>query len=248
MLSRLRSSDSTQPLWRVLLYRLCRFIAAVYVRGFYRLKVVGAEHIPPTGGLLLVSNHQSHLDPPLVGAALGRRNMASLARIGLFGNRFLGLLLRGLGSIAIKQGESDTAAIRAAIVELKKGRVVLIFPEGSRSPDGTVHAFKRGTWLLLSKAECDVLPAAVEGAFDAWPRGQPLPSLFGHRCMVAFGPPIPYAQLKAMGADDGLAHLARVIDVMRLDLRRQLRERSHGRLPRKGAADMPSTFAVRSSS
>jgi 1-acyl-sn-glycerol-3-phosphate acyltransferase len=245
MISRLRSCDPTEPLFRVLLYRICRKVAAVYVRLCYRLHVVGAEHIPATGGLLLVSNHQSHLDPPLLGVALGHRSMASLARVGLFGNRLFGLLLQGLGSIPIKQSEGDTAAIRAAIAELRKGRVVLIFPEGSRSPDGAVHPFKRGTWLLLNKAECDVLPAAVEGAYDAWPREKRVPHFFGQRCMVAFGKPIPHAELKQMGADAALAHLAGVIDRMRLDLRKELRETSHGRLPRKGAGDLPSPVAAR---
>jgi 1-acyl-sn-glycerol-3-phosphate acyltransferase len=245
MLSRLRLCDPTEPLWRILLYRMCRKFAALYVRGCYRLHVVGAEHIPSEGGLLLVSNHQSHADPPLLGVALGGRNMASLARVGLFGNRLFGALLRGLGAIAIRQSEGDTAAIRAAIAELKKGRVVLVFPEGSRSPDGAVHPFKRGTWLLLNKSECDVLPAAVEGAFDAWPRERLVPRLFGQRCMVAFGKPIPHAELKQMGADGALAHLAQVIDQMRLDLRRRLRETSRGRLPRPGPADAPSPAIAR---
>lgn len=248
MLESLRRTDPSEPLAQVAFYRLCRFVAAAFVKVFYRLRTVGAENVPgvefrtrgPSAtprGCLLVANHQSHLDPPLIGVALGRRNMASLARTGLFGPAPLRWLLRGLGAIAIRQNESDTAAIRAAISELRKGRVVLIFPEGSRSPDGRVHPFKRGTWLLLSKAECDVLPAAVEGAFDAWPRDRTLPRLLGQRCMVAFGPPIPFERLRDLGADAALGHLASVIDTMRLDLRARLRDITRGRLPKHGAGD-----------
>lgn len=237
MLDRLRLCDPGRPLWQIALYRACRKAASAFVHTFYRVRYVGKENIPPTGGVLLISNHQSHLDPPLLGTGLGRRNMASLARVGLFGNRFFGWMLRGLGAIPLKQNESDTGAMRAAIAELKAGRILLVFPEGSRSPDGAVHDFKRGTWLLLSRADCLVLPAAVEGAFDAWPRERLLPRLFGQRCMVAYGPPIPSQELKAMGADQGLEHLARVIDAMRMDLRRRLRESSRGRLPRPGAGD-----------
>ncbi len=237
MLSRLRLCDPTEPLWRILLYRAGRKLSALYVRGCYRLQVIGAENIPRSGGLLLISNHQSHADPSMLGVGLGGRNMASLARVGLFGNRLFGALLRALGAIPIRQSEGDTAAIRAVIAELKKGRVVLLFPEGSRSPDGAVHPFKRGTWLLLNKSGCDVLPAAVEGAFDAWPRERLLPRLVGQRCMVAFGKPIPHAELSRMDADAALAHLTRVIDEMRLDLRRRLRESSKGRLPRPGPGD-----------
>jgi 1-acyl-sn-glycerol-3-phosphate acyltransferase len=245
MLARLRATDPSQPLWQILLYRACRKICAVALAVLYRMEVRGLEHVPAQGGLLLVSNHQSHLDPPLLGVAIGRRNMAALARTGLFSNRVFGWLLRGLGAIPIRQNEGDTAAIRAAIAELRKGRVVLIFPEGSRSPDGAIHPFKRGTWLLLNRAQCDVLPAAVEGAFDAWPRRRLIPKLFGQRCMVAFGPPIPYAKLKELGADGALEHLAREIDGLRLGLRRELRERSGGRLPRAGAGDSALAMAPR---
>lgn len=246
MLARLRATDPSEPLWQILLYRICRKLCAIGVRTVYRLDVRGLENIPPKGGLLLVANHQSHLDPPLLGVALGQRNMASLARTGLFSNRLFGWLLRGLGAIPIKQDQGDTAAIRAAIAELKRGRVVLIFPEGSRSPDGAMHPFKRGTWLLLSRAECDVLPAAVEGAFDAWPRRRIIPRLFGQRCMVAFGPTISHAQLKELGPAAGLEFLASQIDTMRLNLRRELRERSGGRLPRAGAGDAALSVAPRS--
>lgn len=247
MLARLRATDPSEPLWQILLYRACRKVCAIGLAVFYRTRVRGLEHIPPAGGLLLVSNHQSHLDPPLLGVALGHRNMASLARTGLFSNKFFGWLLRGLGAIPIRQNEGDTAAIRAAIAELKRGRVVLIFPEGSRSPDGAVHDFKRGTWLLLNRAECDVLPAAVEGAFDAWPRRRIIPKLFGQRCMVAFGPTISHAKLKELGSTAALEHLAREIDTMRLSLRRELRERSGGRLPRAGAGDAAFVVASRPS-
>jgi len=215
MLARLRACDPSEPLGRIILYRVCRKICAVFVRVFYRLRVVGLKHAPRTGGFLLVSNHQSHLDPPLLGTALKHRNMAALARQGLFNSRIFGALLRGLGSIPINQSAGDTAAIRATIAALRKGRVVLVFPEGSRSPDGELQDFKRGTWLLMSRAECLVLPAAVEGAFQVWPRTRVLPRLFGQRCAVAFGEPIPAAKLKAMGAEEGLAHLRGVIEELR---------------------------------
>lgn len=239
MLAGLRSCDPTQPLWRTAFYRLCRKIIAVYVRTCYRVRIRGAKNIPPTGPVLVVSNHQSHLDPPLVGVALGHRNMASIAREGLFKVPVFGLVLRALGAISIRQNEGDTGAMRAAIGELKKGRLMLIFPEGSRSPDGAVHEFKRGAWLLMTRAGCDILPAAVEGAFDAWPRDRKFPRLLGCRCAVAFGQPISHAQLKDLGADAGLEFLAQRIDQMRLELRHELREATGGRLPEAGAGDSP---------
>lgn len=242
MFSRLRAQDPTRPLLHVLFYRLCRAITAAAMHLFYRLRVFGREHIPASGGLLVVANHQSHLDPPLIGVALGQhggRNMASIAREGLFKTPVLGLLLRWLGAISIRQREGDAAAIRAAIAELKKGRMILIFPEGSRSPDGALQSFKRGAWLLMSRSGCDILPAAVEGAFDAWPRDRTLPRLFGCRCAVKFGPVISAKTLGELGPDAGLDLLAERIDAMRLEIRAELRRSSRGQLPRPGPGDLP---------
>ncbi len=218
MFARLRASDPTEMLWHVAFYRFCRMLCVVASRVLYRLRIEGRENVPSSGGLLIVSNHQSHLDPVFVGVGVGRRNMASIARAGLFKNPLLRLLLRGLGSISLKQDEGDAGAIRTAITELKKGRAMLIFPEGSRSPDGNVHEFKRGTWLLLSRSGCTVLPAAVEGAFYAWPRTRSVPHLFGHRCAVAFGEPIPFDDLKRLGPDAGLEMLATRVNDLRLKL------------------------------
>lgn len=218
MFAWLRASDPTEMLWHVAFYRFCRALCVVASRVFYKLRIEGRENVPETGGLLIVSNHQSHLDPVFVGVGVGRRNMASIARAGLFKNPLLRLLLRGLGSISLKQDEGDAGAIRAAIGELKKGRAMLIFPEGSRSPDGQVHEFKRGTWLLLSRSGCTVLPAAVEGAFNAWPRTRSVPHLFGHRCAVAFGKPIPFEDLKRLGAEAGLEMLEARVNDLRLKL------------------------------
>lgn len=239
MLARLRASDPTEPLRHVAFYRVCRAACALACRLFYRLRVHGRENVPASGGLLIVSNHQSHLDPVFIGVGLGRRNMASIARVGLFKNPLLGALLRGLGAISLRQSEGDAGAIRAAISELKKGRAMLIFPEGSRSPDGEVHEFKRGSWLLMSRSGCDVLPVAVEGAFDAWPRTRTFPRLFGQRCAVAFGKPIPFEQLRQLGPDDGLDALSRSIRSLQSELSVELRSRAGGRVAKPGPGARP---------
>src|SRR6185369_13638676 len=131
----------------------------------------------------------------------------------------LGMFLRGVGCIPIKEDAGDAGAMRMAIEQLKRGRVVVIFPEGSRSPDGALHEVKRGVWLLMMRSGVPVLPAAVEGCFDAWPRSRALPHFFGHRIAVGFGQPVPFADLKAMGSEKGLARLAAEVETLRLDLR-----------------------------
>jgi 1-acyl-sn-glycerol-3-phosphate acyltransferase len=115
----------------------------------------------------------------------------------------------------------------------------MLFPEGARSPDGAMRPFKRGVWLLLTRAKCPILPVAVEGAFDIWPRSRSLPAIFRRRIAIAIGEPIPFDVLAAMEADAGLAHLTRVVDGLRMNLRRDLRDRTRDRYPPPGPADQP---------
>ncbi len=206
-----------RPPSRPLFYRVCQAAVTLVVSVLYRFRVIGRKNVTD-GPLLIVANHQSHLDPPLIGVAVGRRPVLFLARSGLFKSKPLAVLIRGLGAVSLNENESDTAAMKKAIALLNEGHIVGIFPEGTRTPDGEVHEFKRGAWLLMSRAKCDVLPVAIEGAFEAWPRGQTLPALFGKRAAVRIGRPIPFAKLKTMGPDEGLSYLRQHVDGLRQEL------------------------------
>jgi len=224
---------------QILFYRFGYWLFMAFFTFFYRARFFGEPNIPESdqGGLLIISNHQSHLDPPLVGIGIRRRNMAAIAREGLFKHFPLGFLLRGVGCIPIKDDAGDAGAMRTAIEQLKLGRVVVIFPEGSRSADGALEPFKRGVWLLMMRSGVPVLPAAVEGCFDAWPRQNTWPHVFGYRVAVSYGKPIPFAELKALGSEAGLQRLAEEVETLRMDLRAKLRTATRGRLPRPGPGD-----------
>ena len=222
MLARLRALDPPQPLYQILFYRVGYWLLLAFFVLFYRARFFGTHNIPNSGGLLIIANHQSLLDPPLVGVGIRRRNMAAIAREGLFKHFPLGFLLRAVGCIPIKEDQGDAGAVRTAIEQLKRGRVVVIFPEGSRSTDGSMSEFKRGVWLLMSRSGVPVLPAAVEGCFHAWPRQRTFPHLFGQRVAVLYGAPIPFADLKALGSEQGLARLASDVETLRHELRRRL--------------------------
>ncbi|MGD9689638.1 MAG: lysophospholipid acyltransferase family protein [Phycisphaerales bacterium] len=212
-----------RPRAAILFYELCWSFLWIAFTLIYRLRITGRHNIPRSGPLLVVANHQSHLDPPCIGMAFSHRHLNFIARVGLFSSRLFGLAISTLNAVPIKENGSDTAAIRTALHQLALGRALLIFPEGTRSPDGTIHDFKRGFWLLMSRAKCPVLPVAIDGAFDAYPRGTSLPRLWGQRLAVNIGQIIPYQRLHAMGPEAGLPYLRQVIDDLRADAEHERR-------------------------
>ncbi len=195
-----------------------RSIVRVGLRLLYRQRCLGREHLPVEGPVLYVSNHQSHFDPPIVGCLVGP--FSSLARATLFKPAPFAWLIRQLGAIPLHQDRNPASAMRAAVEELKSGGRVLVFPEGSRTLDGQVARFRPGMMVLLRRAGATVVPIAIEGAHEVWPRGRRLPRLRG-RIMVAAGPPIAGSDLLSLETDEALNLLRGTIDAMRLDLRRK---------------------------
>lgn len=216
-----------KPLGSMLFYDFCWNCCWLLLTVFYRLRTWGGENVPLTGPFLLVVNHQSHLDPIVAGMAVRPRHLSFMAKSGLFSNKFFGWLIGNLNSVSLKQGAADTAAIRAAIEQLEAGRAMLIFPEGTRTGDGAMHPFKKGAWVILSRAKCPVLPVAVEGCFDAWRRGQGTPKLIGQRVAALVGKPIDPEFLLAMGPERGLKYLQATIETQRLELVAKLAASGH---------------------
>jgi len=222
---------SAQRFGQQVFYRILQCLCAVTFTLLLRLRTVGRGRVPRRGPVILVCNHQSHFDPPLIGVALGARQIVPLARIGLFAHPLFSLLIRLLNAIPLKQGEADTKAIRSALEALGRGRCVLIFAEGSRTSDGRLQPFQAGVWLLLRRAGCPVVPVAVEGAYDVFRRGQKWPRLFGQRAAVVFGEPIEADALSAMGREAGMLELERRVELLRRQGAELLREATGGRLP-----------------
>ena len=184
---------------------------------FYRFRRHGIQHVPKTGPLLIVSNHQSNFDPPLVGCVAIDRPFKSLTKETLFSSKILGFLMRRFGVISIRRGESNTVAIRSAIAELKEGRSVMLFPEGTRSSDGTIGEFQRGVWVLIRRGNAMVVPIAIEGSYDVWPIGSK-PKLRGY-IEAAAGEPISSRELIDLGEEAGMALLKSRIETLRLQCR-----------------------------
>ena len=174
-------------------YKASRGIARILFTVFYDYKAYGLRNIPRTGGCLTVANHESYLDPVLVGLNVPRI-MAFMAKSELFENKYFGWYIRQLNAFPVRQGKGDIGAVRQTIDALRAGNILHIFPEGSRTPDGQLQPIQHGTALVIRKAEVPVVPAIIEGSFEAWPRKQKLPRT--HRIRVIYGPPMILHDLK----------------------------------------------------
>jgi len=183
----------------------------------------GMENIPKTGSIIFVANHQSNIDPAIAGAVAVDRPFKGIARDTLFQSKLLSAFMRGFGVISIKRGESDMTAIKAAIAELASGRCVLLFPEGTRTPDGDLKEFQRGIWLLIKKSKATVLPIGFDGAFDAYPIGSK-PKFRGCIEVIA-GKPIQNSDLLEMGEEKGTAFLRSEVEFLMLQCRENIKLR-----------------------
>ncbi|GEM_PF-195471 len=142
----------------------------------YWVRFSGQQNIPEAGAVLVVANHQSHFDPPLVGAGI-KRQMRYFARASLFRFGPFRWLISSLGAIPVDVEGSPVSGVRESLRQLKEGHMLLIFPEGSRTWDGEIGPFRPGFALLARKSGAVVLPVAVEGAYHAWPRWRAFPRL-----------------------------------------------------------------------
>lgn len=174
------------------LYGFCHYVIRQVYGMFFRGEVRGVENLPTDGAFLIASNHASHLDPPFVGAQVPIQ-MAFFARKTLWKPGLASWWLDGVGTIPVdRDGGSDVTAIKRVLGALKKGRAVILFPEGTRSPDGNLQTPKPGVGLLACRTQVPVVPARVFGSFTAFGRDGKL--RLGTPVDVVFGKPLQPAQ------------------------------------------------------
>lgn len=207
-------------LFAKLWYRFWHTITAGVALTGFSIRFERRWPLPATGPALLVANHQSYFDPPLVGLTSGRR-LVYLARKTLFRKKFFAFLIRSLDAVPIDQDGIGKEGIKTIIEELRKGRAVLVFPEGSRTPDGAMQPFKPGIHLLIKRSQAPIIPVGIAGAYDAWPIWRKYPSftpLFlppaKGGVAIVFGKPFDSAQLAAMPREEALDVLFRKIAIL----------------------------------
>jgi 1-acyl-sn-glycerol-3-phosphate acyltransferase len=170
-------------------YGFFHYLAGLIHAMWFRGEVVGMEHFPRVGPFLITSNHASHLDPPLVGSHISKQ-MRFFARKSLWNNRLIGWWLDQVETIPVERDSGDVGAIKRVLQALKEDRAVVLFPEGTRSPDGRLQKPKAGVGLMACKTGVPVVPCRVYNSFEAFGKGRLIPR-FGTPVTIVFGPPIP---------------------------------------------------------
>lgn len=172
-----------------MLYRLSIFILSVFFRFTGGVTLIGTENIPRTGGVILAANHISYLDPPVVGCYL-KRQVHYMAKEELFRSPLLGAWMRWVGTFPVRRGTADRKALKHAIDLLIRGKVICIFPEGTRSPDGKLQAPELGIGLIALKSGAPIVPAAIIGTDKVLPPHST--RLYRHRVKVVYGRPLTF--------------------------------------------------------
>jgi 1-acyl-sn-glycerol-3-phosphate acyltransferase len=173
-----------------LFYFFVRFPVNFFFMIFYGVRYYGRNHLPETGGIVLICNHQSHFDPPLLAAGL-RRRLNFLARKSLFKFKPFAWLIDMLDAIPLDIEGIGFEGIKESLKRLRGGEIVLVFPEGGRTWDGNIAPFLTGSLSLAQRSRSVILPAAISGCYEAFPRTKKFPVLWG-RIRVVYGKPIPY--------------------------------------------------------
>ncbi len=207
--------------WLAVLMFVCR----VGTMAILKIRCYGRENMPRTGGGMVLSNHQSHLDPILVAVACGRR-LTGVTRATLFDSRLFRILTAGLAMVSIDRKGGGLAAIKEILKRIKRGEMILLFPEGTRSPDGEVHALMPGFCAIARRAGVPLIPVAFDGAFDAWPRHRLLPR--AGVVHVRWGDPIEPDEIDKLNDKELVAEVERRIRACH-DACRRSRRRAIGR-------------------
>ena len=167
---------------------------------FYRTRFYGQNNLPESGSIVLISNHQSHYDPPLLAVGV-RRRLNFLARKTLFRFKPFGWLIDMLDAIPLDINGIGFAGIKESLKRLKNGEIILVFPEGGRTWDGNIAPFLQGSVTLAQRTQSAILPAALSGCYEVFPRTEKYPALWG-KFRVVYGKLIPYEEIKDLSEEE----------------------------------------------
>ncbi|MCT4793963.1 MULTISPECIES: lysophospholipid acyltransferase family protein [Exiguobacterium] len=169
------------------MYRVARAAVALIQKLMFRVEYIGRDNVPADGSVLVCSNHQSNWDPVLLAIAIPKqRPLRFFAKKELFGVPVLKHILNRAGQIPVSRGEGDRQALRVVLQKLKENELISIFPEGTRSKDGTLGTAQAGVGFFALRSEAAVLPIAIIGRYK-----------FRTKLKVVIGEPLDLTALKA---------------------------------------------------
>lgn len=163
-------------------------------RFYFRWRVFHSERVPLTGSVILASNHASFLDPPLVGSGI-HRGINYLARKSLFKFPLFGWVLRTVNAVPVDREGGGAAGLKSVLDRLNADGAIILFPEGTRSPDGKLQPARSGIGLTVIKSNALVVPVRVFGTYEAYGRNRRFPR--PHRVAVKYGKPLDFAAYRA---------------------------------------------------
>ena len=167
-----------------------RLMYAVY----FRWKVYSPECVPKTGPVILASNHSSFLDPMLVGSGISRE-INYLARENLFRFPVIGWILHQWQAVPVNREGGGAKGLKAILDRLLAGGAIILFPEGTRSADGSLQPARSGIGLTVIKSSAPVVPVRVFGTFEAYSRHMRFPRPC--RVSVKYGQPMMFEELRS---------------------------------------------------
>ncbi len=216
---RARTTGEHRIVWaKAFIYRVCQCICVGIAALFFRPRVWGARRVPRRGPVILASNHQSYFDPPLVGAFISRQ-AHYLGRDSLYRNRLGGAILRFFNGLEVKRGRGDIAAFKQSLRVLKDDGALVLFPEATRTADGRIRPVQAGVVSLARKSGALIVPVALEGAFDAWPRGSRFPR--PTPLWLEYGKPLHPAHFDGLEPEEVSAELTGIMRNLHNRLRRR---------------------------
>lgn len=142
------------------LYKFGRVVCEIFVKIAYRLEINGLDNLPDDRNFILCSNHRTYLDPVFLGLRI-KPELNFMAKEELFKKPVLGFIIKKLGAFPVGRGKGDTKALDTAVETIRSGRVLAIFPEGTRSKTGELKRFKSGAVMVAAKTGADIVPAAI---------------------------------------------------------------------------------------
>lgn len=167
-----------------MLYRISQLLLELVIRICARVTITGRENIPAGPPFVIISNHSSNADPPLLGMAFRRVRICFLAKKELFDIPLTGAWIKGMDMVCIDR-RVGVSGIKDALRRLKEGKILSVFPEGRRASDGEKLEAKKGIGFIVARAKVPVIPVHIKGSGNALPKGKGI--VFGQKIRVNVG-------------------------------------------------------------